>query len=177
MFKNQVCWFIIVTTPDNLHYGPAMAALEMGYHLLLEKPIAQTWKECNDILQLQKRKSHRSRLPRIALRPLLPKSKRSDWQWGVGSVDQCPAFWAHRKRAHVPFIRQRQLEGIEDTNPIILAKSCHDLDMLRWWIGKKCTHINSFGSLSWFKSQMLLGQHCTMYRWLCRWSNLSLFCT
>ena len=45
---------IIVTTPDDLHYGPAMRALNMGYDVLLEKPIAQTWKESSDILAAQK---------------------------------------------------------------------------------------------------------------------------
>jgi len=39
------------------------------------------------------------------------------------------------------------------TNPIILAKSCHDLDILRWWIGKECKYLSSFGSLSWFKPE------------------------
>ena len=43
---------LFITTPDDLHYGPAMAGLAMGYDLLLEKVIAQTWEECNDILQL-----------------------------------------------------------------------------------------------------------------------------
>ncbi|MEO0724293.1 MAG: Gfo/Idh/MocA family oxidoreductase [Bacteroidota bacterium] len=43
---------IIITTPDDLHHGPAMAALATGYDLLLEKPIAQTWLECKEILDL-----------------------------------------------------------------------------------------------------------------------------
>ena len=43
---------LIVTTPDDLHYGPAMAGLEQGYDMILEKVIAQSWKECNDILKL-----------------------------------------------------------------------------------------------------------------------------
>ena len=30
---------IIITTPDNLHYGPCMEALRMGYDVLLEKPL------------------------------------------------------------------------------------------------------------------------------------------
>ncbi|MBL7726713.1 MAG: Gfo/Idh/MocA family oxidoreductase, partial [Dinghuibacter sp.] len=31
---------VIISTPDNLHYGPCMAALKMGYDVLLEKPIS-----------------------------------------------------------------------------------------------------------------------------------------
>ncbi|MDX1285768.1 MAG: Gfo/Idh/MocA family oxidoreductase, partial [Draconibacterium sp.] len=48
---------LVIATPDDLHYGPAMAGLEMGYDLLLEKVIAQTWEECNDILKLTEKKN------------------------------------------------------------------------------------------------------------------------
>ena len=33
---------IILCTPENEHYRPCMQAIELGYHVLLEKPIAQT---------------------------------------------------------------------------------------------------------------------------------------
>ena len=39
------------------------------------------------------------------------------------------------------------------TTPIILAKSCHDLDILRWIIDKPCKSIAAFGSLKWFKKE------------------------
>ena len=45
---------VIITTPDDLHYAPCMKALEMGYDVLLEKPIAPTEKECRDILKKTK---------------------------------------------------------------------------------------------------------------------------
>jgi predicted dehydrogenase len=41
----------------------------------------------------------------------------------------------------------------EATTPIILAKSCHDLDILRWLIGKPCKQIVAMGSLKWFKKE------------------------
>jgi predicted dehydrogenase len=46
---------IVITTPDHLHHGPAMQALAMGYDLLLEKPIAQTWRECKEFLDQQRK--------------------------------------------------------------------------------------------------------------------------
>ena len=41
---------VIIATPDNLHYEPALKAMAAGYDLLLEKPVAQSIKECTDIL-------------------------------------------------------------------------------------------------------------------------------
>ena len=43
---------VIVSTPDQLHYGPAMAALKMGYDVLLEKPISPSLAECIEIRDL-----------------------------------------------------------------------------------------------------------------------------
>ena len=41
---------VIIATPDHLHYTPCMKALELGYDILLEKPIAQTEKQCRDLV-------------------------------------------------------------------------------------------------------------------------------
>ena len=36
----------MITMVDNMHYYPALKAIEKGYNLLLEKPVAQTAQEC-----------------------------------------------------------------------------------------------------------------------------------
>jgi predicted dehydrogenase len=46
---------IIISTPDRLHFGPAMKALAMGYHVLLEKPISPSMQECLEILAMAKK--------------------------------------------------------------------------------------------------------------------------
>ncbi len=33
---------VLIATPDQLHHAPAVAALEAGYHVLVEKPMATT---------------------------------------------------------------------------------------------------------------------------------------
>ena len=40
----------------------------------------------------------------------------------------------------------------KETTPIILAKSCHDLDILRWLVGKPARNISAMGDLKWFTS-------------------------
>ncbi len=37
------------------------------------------------------------------------------------------------------------------SSPIIMQKSCHDLDILLWLTGAHCTKVASFGSLTYFK--------------------------
>ena len=37
---------ILIGTPENMHFEPCMKAIEAGYNVLLEKPIAQSLPEC-----------------------------------------------------------------------------------------------------------------------------------
>ena len=39
----------VIATLDDMHYQPALRAIEKGYHLLLEKPVSQTARECADV--------------------------------------------------------------------------------------------------------------------------------
>ena len=145
---------IIVTTPDNLHYGPAMAALTQGYDMLLEKPIAQKWQECADILALQKEKNAIVAVCHVLrYSPYYRKVKEVIESGVLGKMISVQHFEPieHVHMSH-SFVRGNwRVES--ETNPIILAKSCHDLDILRWWIDEPCQYVSSFGSLSWFKKE------------------------
>ncbi len=152
--KPKMADICIITTPDDLHYGPAMAALEKGYQLLLEKPIAQTWKECNDILQLQKQKNAIVAVCHVLrYAPYYRKIKEILESNRLGQLVSVQHFepiqYVHMAHSFVRGNWRRK----DETNPIILAKSCHDMDMLRWWINKPCNYVSSFGSLSWFKKE------------------------
>jgi len=152
--KPKMADICIITTPDDLHYGPAMAALEKGYDLLLEKPIAQTWKECHDILKLQKEKDAIVAVCHVLrYSPYYRKIKEILKEKRLGQLISVQHFepiqYVHMAHSFVRGNWRRK----EDTNPIILAKSCHDMDMLRWWIDEPCNYLSSFGSLSWFKSE------------------------
>ena len=41
-----------------------------------------------------------------------------------------------------------------ESNPILLSKSCHDLDILRWILDRPCRKVQSFGSLRVFRKEM-----------------------
>lgn len=145
---------VIITTPDNLHYGPAMQALAMGYDLLLEKPIAQSWRECSDILQQAKKYDRIVAVCHVLRYAPYYRQVKSIIDSGVlGEIVSVQHFEPieHVHMAH-SFVRGNWRRA-EDTNPIILAKSCHDLDILRWWLGKNCNYVTSFGSLQWFKEE------------------------
>lgn len=142
---------IIITTPDNLHYGPCMKALALGYDVLLEKPISPSEKECRDILALAK-KTNRIVAVCHVLRyaPYFVKLRELIQSKAIGEIVSIqhlePIEHAHMSHSYV----RGNWHNSKQTTPIILAKSCHDLDILRWMIGKPSKSIHAFGDLKWF---------------------------
>lgn len=144
---------VFITTPDNLHYEPCMKALEMGYHVLLEKPAAQTEKECTDILK-QSRKYNRIVAICHVLRyaPYFKALKKTVDSGKIGELVSIqhlePIERIHFSHSYV----RGNWNNSKNTTPAIISKSCHDLDILRWIVGKPCKEVTAFGSLSYFKS-------------------------
>ncbi|MEQ1643719.1 MAG: Gfo/Idh/MocA family oxidoreductase [Pyrinomonadaceae bacterium] len=145
---------IIITTPDNLHYGPCMKALEMGYDILLEKPISPSEKECRDILQSAKRNKRIVAVCHVLrYAPYFVKLRELIQSGVLGKVVSIQHFepiqHIHMSHSYV----RGNWHNSKQTTPIILAKSCHDLDILRWMLGKPSRSIQAFGDLSWFKKE------------------------
>ncbi|HNF78500.1 MAG TPA: Gfo/Idh/MocA family oxidoreductase, partial [Cyclobacteriaceae bacterium] len=142
---------IIISTPDNLHYGPCMKALEMGYDVLLEKPISPSEKECRDILALAKKNDRIVAVCHVLrYAPYFVKLRELIQSKAIGEVISIqhmePIEHFHMSHSYV----RGNWHNSRQTTPIILAKSCHDLDILRWMIGKPSKSIHAFGDLSWF---------------------------
>ena len=142
---------VIIATPDNLHYHPCMRALAAGYDVLLEKPIAQTAKECTDILR-QARKYGRLVGVCHVLRyaPYFRALKRVIDEGRVGDIVSVqhlePVRFHHMAHSYV----RGNWHSAKQTTPIIIAKACHDLDIIRWLLGKPCRRVSAFGNLSFF---------------------------
>ena len=151
----KFCDAIIVTTPDRLHYGPAMAALEKGYDLLLEKAIAQSWSQCRDILDLATARRaivgvcHVLRYtPYFRMMRHIVASGRLGELVGIQHLE--PVEHIHMSHS---FVRGNWRNSREST-PMLLSKCCHDLNILRWLADRPCDKVQSFGSLRLFREEM-----------------------
>ena len=141
----------IIATQDKMHFEPAMKAIELGYHLLLEKPAAPTPEECFKIADAANKKGvhvivcHVLRftpffrtLKKIIDDVKIGKIMNIVHTEGVGNI--------HQSHSYVRGNWHKEA----DSSPMLLAKSCHDIDILQWLLGEKCTRVHSFGSLSHF---------------------------
>lgn len=143
--------FAVIATQDNMHYEPALAMIEKGYHLLLEKPMAPTPRECKEITEAAEKKGvkvvvgHVLRFTKFwgTIKDLLDDDEIGEvvsitHTEGVGNEHQSHSFVrGHWRRT-------------SECTPMIMAKSCHDMDMIQWLLGKECKNVQSFGSLTYF---------------------------
>jgi predicted dehydrogenase len=149
--KHRMADIAIIGTQDRMHFGPAMKALELGYHVLLEKPISPDPKEC---VQLEQAAQKYNRLLTIChvLRytPFWSTLKQVIQSGQIGKIAsiQLNENVGFFHMAH-SFVRGNWRNS-EMSSPMILAKSCHDMDVISWLMDEECKRVTSFGSLMYY---------------------------
>ena len=140
-----------VCTLDDDHTAPAVQAMEKGYHLLLEKPMSNREDECCAIAAAAQRYDRTLAVCHVlrytpffmTLKELIDRGQIGE----VTTINQIEnvGYW---HQAH-SFVRGNWRSAGE-TSPMLLQKSCHDMDIILWLMGKNCLRVQSFGSLRHF---------------------------
>ncbi len=142
---------MLICTMDRQHVDHAVRALRKGYDLLLEKPIAVTAKDCLEVARVA-RECGRQVVVCHVLRytPFYQLIKSVIDSGRLGKISTVHAFEnvGYYHYAH-SFVRGNWRNS-DMTAPMILAKSCHDMDILLWLTGRRCKKVSSFGSLKEF---------------------------
>lgn len=144
----------LICSQDRDHYAHTMQALDCGYDILLEKPIAPDPGQC---LRIEEKALALGR--RVTVCHVLRytnffgtiKQVLDSGELGKIVAIKHSENIGNFHMAH-SFVRGNW-RNEATSSPIILAKSCHDLDMLLWLVGSHCTKVASFGSLSYFKPE------------------------
>lgn len=143
---------VMVCTPENMHFEPCMMAIEAGYHILLEKPIAPTLEECQAIGKAAREKGVIVAVCHVLRHhPYFMKIKELCESGELGkiiSINHRSAVGIDRS-AH-GFVRGMWRQEAR-TNPMLISKCCHDIDFLLWLTKTPCRKLTSFGTLRWFK--------------------------
>jgi predicted dehydrogenase len=150
----QLCEVLLICTQDRQHYEPAMKALEKGYHILLEKPMsvdpletirlaeeAERQQRILTVCHVSRYDTYYSTLKEILDQGVIGRIMNVQWTENVG-------FWHHSHS----FVRGNWRNS-DETSPMILQKSSHDMDMLQWFIGGQCIEVSSYGKLSYFRPE------------------------
>ncbi|MBR5260561.1 MAG: Gfo/Idh/MocA family oxidoreductase, partial [Oscillospiraceae bacterium] len=129
--KGKMCDAIILASMDKDHFAQAMKALDCGYDILLEKPISPDPKECLLIGEKAKQLGRKvivchvlrytnffSKIKEIIDSGDLGKVVAIEHTENVGNFHIAHSFVRGNWR------------NSDETSPIIMQKSCHDMDIL-----------------------------------------------
>lgn len=145
---------MVIATQDRQHVGHAIAALEKGYHLLLEKPVSPEVEECQRLAEAAKRCGRKVVVCHVLrYTPIYQKVKELLEEGVIGDVVSIMASenvgWYHQAHSFV----RGNWSNSKETSPMILQKCCHDMDLYLWLAGKTCESVTSYGDTYLFKKE------------------------
>ena len=143
---------VAISTQDAQHKEHAIYALERGYDLLLEKPIAPTLEDCMAVYECAKKNNRKVFVCHVlryskfysTIKDIIDSGKLGD----IINIHALEGVGFYHI-AH-SFVRGPWRNKAE-SSPMILAKCCHDMDIIRYLMGEKCVSINSYGERNFFR--------------------------
>lgn len=153
--KGVVSDALIIATQDASHYEITKKALETGYkYILLEKPVSGNEDEYKELRDLAKEKKailivcHVLRYSNYysKIKKIIESGKIGDVV-SINHTENVGYFhFAHS------FVRGNWRDEFTST-PSILAKCCHDLDLISWFVDSPCISVSSVGEVGHFKRE------------------------
>ena len=145
---------VMIASMDRDHYAQTMEALELGYDILLEKPISPSPEECVGIQRKANDKGRKvtvchvlrytnffSEIKRIIASGELGKVVTIQHNENIGNFHMAHSFVRGNWRRS------------DLSSPLIMQKSCHDMDLLAWLADSEAKRIASYGDLTFFKEE------------------------
>ena len=138
---------VLIGTGDRFHYGNAREALENGRHVLIEKPMAQSFDDLIAIARLQ-RQSGRT------VGTFLEMRQNAIWQHARRILDSgaigtvlAASLVDHVGRDHAQFFARQRTRSRDQVVSLVLQKGVHSLDLLNWFMGCSPRRVAASGGL------------------------------
>ena len=153
-FEKKWSEVLFIATQDRMHVRMAKKALELGYDIVLEKPISDSVEELQELTKLAHEKNRKVIVCHVLRYTVFMKKLKELLRAGeIGqlvSIDQTEnvVYW-HEAHSYV----RGNWRNTEVAAPMIMAKCCHDLDLIQDFVGSRCKSVASMGSLFYFKPE------------------------
>lgn len=145
---------VIIAVPDALHVDVATAVADAGVPFLLEKPAAPTLPELARLAGHARRTSSRLAVGHVLrFTPFWRSVKHIVDSGAIGrtmtiEVRENIGFW-HFAHSYV----RGNWRKTATSSAMVLTKTSHDLDLIRWIAGGAPESVYSIGELTWFRSE------------------------
>jgi predicted dehydrogenase len=138
---------VFLTTPDDLHEGPAIDFLAAGVNVFVEKPLAITTEGCDRVLQAAYDSGARLYVGHnMRHMPVVLTMRKLIQDGAIGDVK---AIWCRHFVGHGgDFYFKDWHADRSRTTGLLLQKGAHDLDVMHWLAGGYTTRVNAMGALT-----------------------------
>ena len=145
---------VIIATQDAEHAEPAVRFAGLGCHILLEKPMATSEADALRIVDAVERAGVMLAVCHVMRYTEYTRAFRrliEDGRIGAPvSVQHLePVGWWHHAHSYV----RGNWRRADESGPMLMTKSCHDVDWLIHVMGEAPARVSSFGRLSHFRPQ------------------------
>ena len=153
-FKEKRADLLVIATQDADHVRNCLQAFEKGYDILMEKPITDKKEECEAVLAAQKKYGCKAIICHVLrYAPAFLKAAELIDDGKIGRLVAIDAlervtYW-HQAHSYV----RGNWRTTKNSAPMILAKCCHDLDLIQYYAKSKCESVSSVGGLTYFTAE------------------------
>ena len=145
---------LVIATQDHGHFDPCRQGLRLGYHILLEKPIATRVEQVLEVERLAEQTGRRVMVCFVLrfaafyrkVKEIIDSGRLGEIVGVQASEGVMPWHQAHS------FVRGHW-SVVAKSSPMLLSRCCHDTDVLHWLVGRRCRRVASFGSLECFRPE------------------------
>lgn len=141
--------FVINGTMDHQHVATALPLLAAGYDMLLEKPFAVSEEEMEQLVRAAEEHKRTVAICHVLrFAPFYTAIRQKVLDGVIGDVLNIQAV-EHVSYHHmaVAFVRGKWNSKAKCFSPMLMAKCCHDLDLIAWMkSGVRPVRVASFGS-------------------------------
>jgi predicted dehydrogenase len=142
--RSRFADFALIATQEKHPVEPTQSALERGYHVLLETPMAVAEADCEGLALASEQSGKLLQICHVLrYSPLYRAVKQTIESGEIGDVltiqhSENVSYWHYAHSYCRGHWRNRA-----ESSPMILAKSCHDLDLLYWLSGAPPVRLTS----------------------------------
>lgn len=148
---------VINGTMDHQHFETAVPLLKKGYDMLLEKPFVVNMQELDELVKVAEEYGSKVMICHVLrYTPFYLAIKERVLAGEIGDIISINMF-EHVSYHHASTSYVRGKWGNSDVckTPMLLAKCCHDMDIMMWLMGNiKPKTVSSCGSIFQFKPEM-----------------------
>ena len=148
---------VINGTMDHQHVETAIPLLEAGYDMLLEKPFAVNMDELEKLVSTVEKYGNKVMICHVLrYTPFYIAIKERVLAGEIGDIISINTFeHVSYHHASTSYVRGKWGRKDECKTSMLLAKCCHDLDIMMWMMGgDKPKTVSSCGSIFQFKPEM-----------------------